>query len=109
MNAGGTRRLATGAASVAIAVAALASLAVAGQQDDGGGASARAAGGCKGAGTPVHRLSSGAVRDAFLCLINEERRRHARHPVAPSNALRRAAQQHTERMVATNCLSHQCR
>ena len=107
MNIGGTTRLAAGLLSAAIAVAALASLALADRQ---GSPSARAGAAeeCKNAETPVHRLSAGAVRGALLCLVNEERRRHARHPVEKSNALDRAAQQHAEKMAETDCLSHQC-
>lgn len=107
MNKGGTTRLAAVSASTAIAVAALASLAVADRQAP---TSVRAAGAeeCKNAGTPVHELSGGAVRNALLCVVNEERRRHAREPVAESRALQRASQQHAEKMVATDCLSHQC-
>jgi uncharacterized protein YkwD len=108
MNTGGTTRLAVGLASAAIAVAALASLAVAERQPDPSARAASPTEKCKNANTPVHRLSGGAVREALLCLVNEERRRHARTVVARSKALQRAAQHHAEKMVATNCLSHQC-
>ena len=109
MNRSRTMRLAAGPLLAAIAIASLASLAIA-QHEDGAAAAraGEAAEKCKNAGTPVHRLSRGAVRGAVLCLVNEERRRHARQPVARSKALQRAAQQHAEKMVATDCLSHQC-
>jgi uncharacterized protein YkwD len=108
MNRSRTTRLAAGPLLVAIAIASLASLALAQRQDEGTATRAGQAVECKNASTPVHRLSSGAIRAAVLCLVNEERRRHARQPVARSKALQRAAQQHTDKMVATDCLSHQC-
>ena len=107
MNMGGTTRLAVTMASVAIAVAALASLALA-ERPAHSPARTVLAEECNNASTPVHRLSGSAVRKALLCLINEERRRHARQPVTSSEALQRAAQQHADKMVATDCLSHQC-
>jgi len=63
---------------------------------------------CKNASTPVHRLSKGAVRSTVMCLVNAERRRHARNPLSRSKALQRASQHHANKMAATNCLSHQC-
>ena len=107
MNSSRRTRLAAGPLLVAIAIAALASLALA-QRPTGESTARAGAETCKNAGTPVHRLSRGVVRDAVLCLVNEERRRHARQPIARSKALQRVAQQHTEKMVATDCLSHQC-
>ena len=104
-------RLAAGlfVAAIAIVIASLASLALAEPPD---APSSRAAAGdresCKNASTPVHRLGRSAVREALRCLVNEERRRHARAPVASSKALQGAAQQHAEKMAATDCLAHQC-
>ncbi len=106
MTNNGTTRLVAGLLSAAIAVAVLASLALAERQaspSDRGGVAK-----CKNASAQVQRLSTGAIRNALLCLVNEERRRHAREPVAQSKGLQRAAQQHAERMAKTDCLSHQC-
>ncbi|HEX2129884.1 MAG TPA: CAP domain-containing protein [Solirubrobacterales bacterium] len=107
MNMGGKVRLAAGLVLAAVAIASLASLAVA-ERQPASTLRAAAADECKKAGTPVGRLSSGAVRNAVLCLVNEERRRHARKPVVQSKALQQAAQRHAEKMAATECLAHQC-
>jgi uncharacterized protein YkwD len=103
--------LAVGVVAAAGGIASLASFAIAEgplAPSEQAGERAGAAGECKRAGTPVHRLSGGAVRTAVLCLVNDERRRHARKPITRSRALQRAAQEHADRMVATDCLSHQC-
>ena len=76
-----TTRLAAGPLLAAIAIASLASLALAQRQTDDSAARAGAQA-CEDASTPVHRLSAAEVRGAVLCLVNDERRRHARHAVA---------------------------
>jgi uncharacterized protein YkwD len=107
MNKFGLGRFAVVLGAAALAVGLLASFAVAERQGEPASAVATAKK-CKNAEEPVNSLSSGAVRDAVLCLINDERRRHARRTVEQSKALQSAAQRHTKKMVSTNCLSHQC-
>jgi uncharacterized protein YkwD len=96
-----------GAAVVATACAALlASLAFA--QGGGGGGDGGGSSDCAHAGDPIREVSTGQVRKAVLCLLNDERSRHARSRLALSKKLGKAAEAHTETMVATNCLSHSC-
>jgi uncharacterized protein YkwD len=94
-----------GAAVIVIACAALlASLAFA--QGGGGGGGGQSD--CAHAGDPIREVSMPQLRKAFLCLLNKERSRHARSRLALSKKLGKAAQVHTDTMVATNCLSHSC-
>jgi uncharacterized protein YkwD len=69
----------------------------------GGGASD-----CAHAGDAIREVSTPQLRKAVLCLLNKERSRHARSRLALSKKLGKAAQAHTDTMVATNCLSHTC-
>lgn len=108
MEKAGRRRLTAACIAAAIGVAALASFAIAERPADSQAARAGNASGCKNADEAVRTLTRGAVRKAVLCLLNKERRGHARKPVARSMALQRAAQVHSKAMVATDCLSHQC-
>jgi uncharacterized protein YkwD len=95
-----------GAAAVAAACAALlASLAFAqGGGGEGGGNETR----CDHAGDAIKDVSTPQLRKAVLCLLNEERSRHARSRLSLSQKLGKAAQAHTDKMVATDCLSHSC-
>ena len=108
MNMVGKGRLAAGMILAVIAAASLASWATAERQPADAGRALVAAGDCKNARTPVRELSTGAVRSTLLCLVNDERRRHARKPFTRSTALQSAAQRHAEKMAETECLSHQC-
>jgi len=99
------RQKRTGAAVVIAVIAAIA-LAPAGPAAGKGGGGGGTD--CKNAEQSVKRLSTTAARKAILCLLNEERRRHARKPLKKHKTLQRLAQKHTKKMVATDCLSHQC-
>jgi uncharacterized protein YkwD len=96
-----------GVAVIAAACAALlASLAFA--QGGGGGGGEGDSTGCDHASDTVREISTPQLRKAVLCLLNKERSRHARSRLSSSQKLQRAAQWHTDTMVATDCLSHAC-
>jgi uncharacterized protein YkwD len=63
---------------------------------------------CAHATESVRQVGAGKLRRAVLCLINAERRRHARETLNSDRRLRRAAAKHTEAMIEANCLSHRC-
>jgi len=46
------------------------------------------------------------IRDATLCLVNQERAREGRLPLKPSAQLERAAQGHSEEMVSKDYFAH---
>ena len=95
-----------GAAVVATACAALlASLAVAQGGGGGGGGDPSK---CKYADEAIRSVSAPQLRKAVLCLLNDERSRHARSRLSSSKKLQKAAQAHTDAMVASDCLSHAC-
>ena len=97
-----------GAAVIATACAALlASLAFARAGGGGGGAGGDTTG-CDHASEAVRDVSTPQLRKAVICLLNKERSRHARSRLSLSQKLQKAAQSHTETMVATDCLSHAC-
>jgi uncharacterized protein YkwD len=99
---------------VAAVAAVLASFAFATGQGGGPGGGGGGGGGgdndtgCDHATDPVRKLTSGQLRKATVCLLNQERSRHARPRLTPSVRLDEAAQSHTEKMVETNCLTHVC-
>ncbi len=64
--------------------------------------------GCKNVDLPILEGTGPQARKATLCLINEERRRHARRALSPNKALGKAAAKHAKTMVKKNCLSHRC-
>jgi uncharacterized protein YkwD len=100
------RRVWAAAVIVTACAALLASLAFA--QGGGGGGGGGGSSDCAHAGDPIREVSTPQLRKAFLCLLNKERSRHARSRLALSKKLGKAAQAHTDTMVATNCLSHSC-
>jgi len=53
-------------------------------------------------------ISNGQARAAVLCLVNRERARAGVRPLRRHRDLQRAAQRHTDRMLAAGCFSHQC-
>jgi uncharacterized protein YkwD len=71
---------------------------------------AAAAGGqtCKHAEDEASQVGVGTLRKTVTCLINAERRRHARKPLSRSRSLDTAARKHTEKMVDKDCLAHRC-
>lgn len=95
------------AALAAIAVALLASLAIAAhpRADAARGGDGSA---CKGSEEPSVGISVAKVRKALRCLINDRRAVRGADPVATRKNLQKAAQRHTRRMVKTGCLAHRC-
>jgi hypothetical protein len=108
MNKVGRRRLGTAILIAGLVVVGLASLAIVDRSVVTAAGSGSGESKCKQIDEPVRSVSAPIMRKAVLCLLNEERRRHARKPVVRSKALQQAAQNHTKTMVATDCLSHQC-
>jgi uncharacterized protein YkwD len=98
-------RLAGAAVVVTACVAVLASLAFASTGGTGGGGNQSR---CDHADDTIRDVTAPQLRKAVLCLLNQERSRHARSRLSLSKKLGKAAEAHTERMVATNCLSHSC-
>jgi uncharacterized protein YkwD len=97
-----------GAGAIAVAlVAVLASFALAADQGGGSQGGAKPSK-CDHADDAIREVSGPQLRKAVLCLLNQERSRHARSRLALSKKLGKAAQAHTDTMVATNCLSHTC-
>jgi uncharacterized protein YkwD len=70
---------------------------------------ASAADPCPGAGTPLDQLGPGAARAATLCLLNRERGSRGRAPLRADARLRRAAQAHSDDMVAHRYFAHDSR
>lgn len=61
---------------------------------------------CAGADTPVGAASPAMLRAAVLCLINQQRTAHGLPGLQGSARLNRAAQGHTQAMVATGIFGH---
>jgi uncharacterized protein YkwD len=64
--------------------------------------------GCPNANKPVSQVKISELRKAAFCLINEQRRRHARKPLRISRQLQKGARKHTVAMTSTGCLAHRC-
>ena len=71
-----------------------------------GAATAGAA--CPHANSRPHDTSLRKLRAAMVCLINNQRHKRDRHELSPDRHLRRAAQRHTDVMLAKDCLKHRC-
>ncbi len=67
---------------------------------------ARTAGGCPGAGASVRSAPSAVLRDAVVCLINQQRALHHLPPLHASAQLNRSAQSWTDVMVRTHQFTH---
>jgi uncharacterized protein YkwD len=100
------RPVAIAAALTALAVALLASFALAAQH--GSGAPPRAGAGCPDADQPADAATAVELRRSVRCLINVERAVRGRAKLARSTALQSAAQRHAEVMVESDCLAHRC-
>lgn len=70
------------------------------------GRSAAARSVCQNTGAMPTQENLGLIRAATLCLINRERRAYGERPLRPNARLRRAAQAHTESMVADDYFEH---
>src|SRR3954447_20669432 len=73
-----------------------------------GPAAAPAGAACAHAGAHAHDVTLPKLRKAITCVINHERARRGRASLAPNTRLKLAAQSHTNRMLATDCLRHKC-
>jgi uncharacterized protein YkwD len=89
------------AAVVAAALAACLALAL-------GPAAAPASAACAHAGAHAHDVTLPKLRKAITCVINHERANRGRRRLARNERLKLAAQGHTNRMLATDCLRHKC-
>jgi uncharacterized protein YkwD len=94
--------LAAVAALVAVTLAAGLGL-LAGPSAD---AAARAT--CANAEAPAQELQRKALRKALICLMNKQRQERDLVRLHKNRQLKRAAQRHTNTMVKTDCLLHQC-
>jgi uncharacterized protein YkwD len=61
---------------------------------------------CANTELPPSSANLAQVREATLCLINEQREQHGELPLTESNGLLAAAQGHSEDMVARNYFEH---
>ena len=57
---------------------------------------------------PVQNGNLPALRNDLLCLLNEQRRKHARKALRVNKKLGKAANTHVKVMVREDCLSHLC-
>jgi uncharacterized protein YkwD len=63
---------------------------------------------CAHAGARPHQTSLTKLRKAMTCLVNRERAGRGLHQLSPNGRLERAAQHHTDLMLAKDCFSHKC-
>jgi uncharacterized protein YkwD len=63
---------------------------------------------CANAEAPAQELERKALRKALICLINKQRESRDLVKLHKNRQLKRAAQRHTNTMVKTDCLLHQC-
>jgi uncharacterized protein YkwD len=63
---------------------------------------------CPHAGAHPHQVSLTKLRNAMTCLVNHERASRGLHRLDSNGRLERAAQQHTDVMLAKDCFSHRC-
>jgi uncharacterized protein YkwD len=63
---------------------------------------------CANAEAPAQGLERKALRKALACLINKERKQRDLVRLGKSRQLQKAAQRHTNVMVKTDCLLHEC-
>lgn len=73
-----------------------------------GPAAAPAGAACAHAGAKAHQVTLPKLRKALTCVINHERGNRGRRLLSPNERLKLAAQRHTKRMLATDCLRHKC-
>jgi uncharacterized protein YkwD len=63
---------------------------------------------CANAEAPAQELERKALRKALTCLVNKQRQSRDLVRLHKNRQLKRAAQRHTNTMVKTDCLLHQC-
>jgi uncharacterized protein YkwD len=64
---------------------------------------------CPNAGAKAHEVPLPKLRKAIICLVNRERSKRDRSRLDPNRKLTRAAQDHTDVMLAKDCFRHKCR
>jgi uncharacterized protein YkwD len=69
---------------------------------------AATAGTCANAEEPAQELERKALRKALTCLINKQRQARDLVKLHKNRQLKHAAQRHTNTMVKTDCLLHEC-
>jgi uncharacterized protein YkwD len=72
------------------------------------GLEAASAATCANAEAPAQELERKALRKALTCLINKQRQARDLVRVHKNRQLKHVAQRHTNTMVKTDCLLHQC-
>jgi uncharacterized protein YkwD len=77
-------------------------------RSDPGSAAAGTGVACPAAGQPAAEMHAWQLRRAARCLINEERAARDLGALIRDQSLKEAAQAHSEVMVQTGCLAHQC-
>jgi uncharacterized protein YkwD len=100
--------VATVGALAGLGVAALASFAIAADPPPATTTAERGGTSCEPASVPAADSNVKDLRKSIRCLINEERAVHGLSKLARDEALQKAAQRHTNAMVATGCLAHRC-
>jgi uncharacterized protein YkwD len=101
------RELIAAGALAAVGVALLAAIAVAARPDPGAAAAGTGVA-CPAAGQPAAQTNARQLRRSVRCLINEERAARDLGALVKAQSLKDAAQAHSQLMVQTNCLAHQC-
>jgi len=101
------RELIVAGALAAVGVALLAAIAVAARPGPGSAAAGTGVA-CPAAGQPATQTTAWQLRRSVRCLINEERAARGLGAVVREPSLKDAAQAHSQVMVETDCLAHQC-
>jgi uncharacterized protein YkwD len=101
------RTLVAAGVLAAAGVVLLSAIAFAGRPDPGSAAAGTGVA-CPAGGQPAAQMHAWQLRRAVRCLINEERAARDLGAVVRDQSLKEAAQAHSEVMVETGCLAHQC-
>lgn len=101
------RELIAAGVLAAVGVALLAAIAVAARPDPGAAAAGTGVA-CPAADQPAAQTNARQLRRSVRCLINEERAARGLGALVRALSLKDAAQAHSEVMVQTDCLAHQC-
>jgi uncharacterized protein YkwD len=100
-------RLIVAGVLAAAGVALLVAMAVAARPGAGAPVAADSAG-CPGVGQPAAQQSVKQLQRSIRCLINKERGKRDLGRLARDKDLQEVGLAHSEAMVQTNCLAHQC-
>jgi uncharacterized protein YkwD len=96
------------AAALATIVAALVAVTAIAAHPGAGAAGADEVAGCPAAGEPATQRTAKQLQRSIRCLINEERASRDLTHLARDRSLQDAALRHSQVMVETDCLAHQC-